>query len=218
MSTLSDTSDLSRINVEVTNPETPFGGVQVFGGDPLLDLSAIRVEVTNPETPFGGVQVFDAGDTTVLIDLEGGNGAGSGDGGLLPDVPVLPVTFPVTSVFGRLGDITALATDYAAFYQPLGAYEAALGNPSSNGYVLSSSTAGVRSWIAPPTGGSGATEVWSGPDAPTPQDDYLVWIDTDAPDTGGGGGGGGGDLTFVHNQSRCQRAGLWRITRENFHR
>ena len=31
--------------------------------------------------------------------------------------------------------------------------EPALGNPSTNGYILSSTTAGVRSWVAPPTGG-----------------------------------------------------------------
>ena len=35
-------------------------------------------------------------------------------------------------------------------------YEAALGNPSTNGYVLSSTTAGVRSWIAP--GGAGSVD------------------------------------------------------------
>ncbi len=32
-------------------------------------------------------------------------------------------------------------------------YEAALGNPTTNGYVLSSTTAGVRSWIANGSGG-----------------------------------------------------------------
>ena len=48
----------------------------------------------------------------------------------------------------------ALVGDYSAFYQPLGSYEAALGNPASNGQVLSSTTAGVRSWITP-TGGGG---------------------------------------------------------------
>jgi hypothetical protein len=32
-------------------------------------------------------------------------------------------------------------------------FEAALGNPGTNGYVLSSTTAGVRSWIAPGAGG-----------------------------------------------------------------
>lgn len=35
-------------------------------------------------------------------------------------------------------------------------YEPALGNPSTNGYVLSSTTAGVRSWVAQ-TGGGGGT-------------------------------------------------------------
>ncbi len=34
-------------------------------------------------------------------------------------------------------------------------YEAALGNPGTNGYVLSSTTAGVRSWIDPVGGGTG---------------------------------------------------------------
>jgi hypothetical protein len=33
--------------------------------------------------------------------------------------------------------------------------ENSLGNPSTNGYVLSSTTGGVRSWIAPATGGGG---------------------------------------------------------------
>ena len=47
-------------------------------------------------------------------------------------------------------------------------------------------------------GGGGLTEVWSGPSEPVPQDDYLVWIDTDAPDVSGGGGGG--DLHFVYTQ------------------
>jgi len=35
----------------------------------------------------------------------------------------------------------------------LGGKEATLGNPLTEGYILSSSTAGVRSWIAPATGG-----------------------------------------------------------------
>lgn len=36
-----------------------------------------------------------------------------------------------------------------------GTYEPILGNPSVSGYVLSSTTAGTRSWIAPPSGGGG---------------------------------------------------------------
>jgi hypothetical protein len=56
----------------------------------------------------------------------------------------------VTSVFGRAGDVVAQSADYAAFYQPLGNYEPGLGNPAANGYLLSSTAAGVRSWIVPP--------------------------------------------------------------------
>lgn len=43
-----------------------------------------------------------------------------------------------------------------ARYSALGhthSYEPVLGNPASNGYILSSTTAGVRSWVAPPAGG-----------------------------------------------------------------
>jgi len=36
----------------------------------------------------------------------------------------------------------------------LGGYESSLGNPSVDGYILSSTTTGTRSWIAPPSGGS----------------------------------------------------------------
>jgi hypothetical protein len=75
----------------------------------------------------------------------------------------------VSSVFGRTGAITAAVGDYSSFYPQLSAsynnpswltglawskitgapsFEPALGNPGSNGMVLSSTTAGVRSWIA----------------------------------------------------------------------
>ena len=40
-------------------------------------------------------------------------------------------------------------------------FEAALGNPGTSGYILSSNTAGVRSWIAPPSG-SGGSMTWPG--------------------------------------------------------
>jgi hypothetical protein len=42
------------------------------------------------------------------------------------------------------------------------AQEPALGNPSVNGYVLSSTTAGVRSWIPPSSGSGTVTSVGSG--------------------------------------------------------
>jgi hypothetical protein len=41
--------------------------------------------------------------------------------------------------------------------------------------------------------------VWEGPEAPVPQDTYLIWIDTDAPAPSPGPGGG--DLNFVYTQT-----------------
>jgi hypothetical protein len=61
----------------------------------------------------------------------------------------------VASVFGRTGAVVALVGDYAAFYEPT------LGNPSTNGYILSSTTAGVRSWIAPASGGGAVSSVFT---------------------------------------------------------
>jgi hypothetical protein len=82
---------------------------------------------------------------------------------------VLP-SFPVTSVFTRTGAVVAAAGDYSAFYASLSgsytnpawiaslawskitgapAFEPALGNPGGNGWVLSSTTTGTRSWVLP---------------------------------------------------------------------
>jgi hypothetical protein len=57
----------------------------------------------------------------------------------------------VSSVFGRTGTVTSQAGDYTP--AQVGA-EPTLGNPTTDGYVLSSTAAGVRSWIAPASGGS----------------------------------------------------------------
>lgn len=59
--------------------------------------------------------------------------------------------------------------------------EAALGNPSTSGYILSSTAAGVRSWIAPPSGsmvypsGSGIPTVNSGVWGTTIVDNSANW-------------------------------------------
>jgi hypothetical protein len=157
-----------KVIVEVTNPETPFGGVQVVGPLSTEALAGpVTVEIFNPETPFGGVQVEGAGDSSTSIEINTGS--------------------PVLSVFGRIGHIQPLFTDYDQFYMPLGAM------PEF------------------PTGPPGATEVWEGTEAPDPQGDYLLWIDTDEPTPiGGGGGTGGGDVAFVHNQVAVSAS--WSIT------
>ena len=56
----------------------------------------------------------------------------------------IPESFPPAIHFHPVTDVNGLAL-------ALSAKEPALGNPSTNSYVLSSTTAGVRSWIAQPT-------------------------------------------------------------------
>lgn len=69
--------------------------------DFFTDPSQVVVEVTNPESPFGGVQVFGAADVPLQIELNTGS--------------------PVSSVFGRVGDILPVCSDYDGCYAPIGA-------------------------------------------------------------------------------------------------
>ncbi len=127
----------ANIAVQVLAQEIPIFGVEVFGQD----------------IPFGGVQVI-LNDQVTQVDF--GNGTGGGGS-----------TNLVTSVFTRVGDVVAQSNDYSfaqigAKPTTLSGYgitdaERYLGNPSTNGFILSSTTAGARSWIAPPSGGGGSS-------------------------------------------------------------
>ncbi len=74
-----------------------------------------------------------------------------------------PVSTATSTALGLKADTTALTSglalkaDATALTSGLATKEAALGNPSTDGYILSSTTAGSRSWIVPPTGGGGAS-------------------------------------------------------------
>jgi hypothetical protein len=80
------------------------------------------------------------------------------------------------------------------------AFEPALGNPAVTGYVLSSTDAGVRSWIA--AGGALALDDLTDVNAPTPTDQHVLtwdnatsrWISQAAP---GAGGGAPTDATYI---------------------
>ena len=65
----------------------------------------------------------------------------------------LPITVPVTSVFGRTGAITAQSSDYATFYAPLAA---ALPTGGTTGQVLTK------------TGATDYAATWQTPTTPTP--------------------------------------------------
>lgn len=60
----------------------------------------------------------------------------------------------------------AIAADFADLYDGLATKEDALGNPASDGYVLSSTAAGARSWIAP--GGGGGSPFIASSDSAVP--------------------------------------------------
>lgn len=111
--------DLTAVIVEVFNPESPFGGVLVEGA---FD-SPTQAEVQNPESPFGGVQVEGVVDRPIQIEINTGS--------------------PVSSVFGRVGAITAQCSDYAACYQPLGE-----GAGSVGGWTKSTGTPLRSGWDA----------------------------------------------------------------------
>jgi hypothetical protein len=80
-------------------------------------------------------------------------------GGICTPADAVASDFPVSSVFGRTGAVTAQAGDYTP--AQVGA-EPALGNPAANGYILSSTTSGMRSWIAPGGGVSASVVPISG--------------------------------------------------------
>lgn len=70
----------------------------------------------------------------------------------VPDSPVLPSIGALKDAINpKLLDIDE---NFDELYPAVSGKEAALGNPASDGYVLSSTAAGVRSWIEM-TGGAG---------------------------------------------------------------
>lgn len=73
------------------------------------------------------------------------------------------------------------------------AYEPALGNPGTTGWILSSTDAGVRTWIAPGGAGAIALDDLTDVDAATPANgDVLTWNEAGSawvPETPAAGGG-----------------------------
>jgi hypothetical protein len=56
---------------------------------------------------------------------------------------------------GATGQYLAGNTGAIPSWANISAFEPALGNPGTTGWVLSSTDGGVRSWIAPSAGGGG---------------------------------------------------------------
>ena len=73
----------------------------------------------------------------------------SGGGGGDVSGPSSAVSSNFSSFDGTTGKLIKDSGYGPTSFQPAGSYEAALGNPGTSGYILSSTTGGVRSWIAP---------------------------------------------------------------------
>jgi hypothetical protein len=130
------------------------GNIYEFGGG---STDGDVVTITQRETFTDGGVVYQKGDTTATADA-------NGDWSKSVPVPSSGsvshrIKFPSGDLYDyyvSLGDgssvnITTLIT--ATGSPATGdVYEPALGNPASNGYVLSSTTAGARSWVAQSSG------------------------------------------------------------------
>ena len=103
-------------------------------------------------------------DATGLFHIRSASAFGGGGGGSV-------TVFSKTDGFGITSTVTnatttpnhTIATDTTVIQSKVGNVtllalkENSLGNPATSGFVLSSTSAGVRSWIAPATGGGGGT-------------------------------------------------------------
>ncbi len=133
---------------------------QVITGSPALIGSVVYQADPTPTTPY-----LD-GDTMTILYRATPTGVGANTvsifGATLTDTQaegtggyvqvqstyrLSNTTWYSTVIQDTLGEDLATTTDLAD-------YEPELGNPAANGYILSSTTAGVRSWI-PDTSGSG---------------------------------------------------------------
>ena len=84
---------------------------------------------------------FTSGGTVTTVSVVSANGfAGS-----VANPTSTPAITLTTSISGLIKGVSGALTLAAAGTD----YEAALGNPATNGFILSSTSAGVRSWIAP---------------------------------------------------------------------
>lgn len=97
-----------------------------------------------------------SGTIALLSDITTGTGTvtsvGSGNG-----MNFTTFTTSGTITLGTPSTLTAVTTNALtadSHTHAITGFEPVLGNPSISGYVLSSTTGGVRSWIAPATGGS----------------------------------------------------------------
>lgn len=154
----------------------------------LSDVSQLGFGNSTASTPTAGIIQSATG---ILKITDGGAGLGGVVAGTINGLTVTTSTGTLTVPNGITLNAGTGGTLGTAAFTAASAYEAALGNPGTNGYVLSSTTGGARSWIAAGSGGSSTTKV----DVFTSSGTYTKpanALSVYAVILGGGGGGGSG--------------------------
>jgi hypothetical protein len=140
---------LSTVGVATANG---FGGTSSGGTTPVLTLT----------TPLTGI--LKGNGTAMLAAVPGTDFVTIPQLGTKVDSSykthlALPLSLRLVDTTLQISKATTSTDGYLSSvdWNTFNGKENNLGNPSTNGYVLSSTTGGVRSWIAPATGGGGGT-------------------------------------------------------------
>lgn len=126
-----------------------------FDLTPMATNSRVKFKLQNPSVNSEVTITFPNTDTTL-----GAGGSANSFATIQPDSGTAPTAtgptdvLTLTSANGYLTVVGNATTDTITF--TVTGLEPALGNPSSNGYVLSSTTSGTRSWVANGGGGGGS--------------------------------------------------------------
>lgn len=134
------------------------GGGGTLGTAAFQPISAFEVPLT-----------FSTGLTRVsnTVTADAVNLAGSGSGGVSGNLPITRLNF------GTNANATTFWRGDQSWQVPN--FEPPLGNPAVTGYVLASTTAGARYWVANGGGGGGSGTVTSIPDGST---NGVIWTVT----------------------------------------
>jgi hypothetical protein len=148
--------NLNSGTISVTPYSLPTASTTVLGGV-KIDGSTITISSGVISAPY--IYTLPQATTSVLGGIIIGSGINVSSG----TISVTPYTLPVatSSILGgvKIGSNIAVGGDGTI---SIANYELVLGNPSTNGYILSSTASGTRSWIAPYSLPTASTTVLGG--------------------------------------------------------
>jgi len=134
-----------------------FNDAGVFGGKSTLTFEANvagDLSIGDSNGNIGILRLYSGAVVGANADIQVDTAMTGGNGFTLPLVgDTLVGRASVDTLTNKTWNGVAIADTYIASSATWNAKENGLGNPTTNGYVLSSTTLGVRSWVASGTGG-----------------------------------------------------------------